>query len=319
MTASETSSEKRIIAIPFAFEDGVNSGANLNKSEALGIYTKNMCVAAISAKHCNPDCTVAIVTNICEEKLDSEYLDVLRRNDIELIVRPFDKFCFSKDYPWSLAFYKICALNYLTEAGYDKICYLDADTYTQGSINKAWKECEDGLILFKLRKIDRENNEVFYNELQAFYGEKTEKTYYHYGGEFFLANNDDAKQFLKLAQNIYQKMIDDGFITKKGDEFIVSLTANETTIPIKHAGKYIHRYWTSLRDRNVPDNYRNNPVAILHLPAEKEVGLIQLYNKFFKKGVIPERELVWKICSLDGLSPRNRMIKLYLAVKRKIT
>ena len=39
-------------------------------------------------------------------------------------------------------------------------------------------------------------------------------------------------------------MLQKNFITTKGDEFILSLAANEMRESIKNAGAYIYRFWT---------------------------------------------------------------------------
>lgn len=57
-------SEKRgIIMIPYAEIEEANSGLNIDKAKRKTIYYKNACVACISAKRCNPDYDVALVTN----------------------------------------------------------------------------------------------------------------------------------------------------------------------------------------------------------------------------------------------------------------
>jgi hypothetical protein len=54
-----------LIIIPFASIEGFRTGENMQKvKNSQDIYWKNACVAAVSCKHYNPDCEVAIVTNI---------------------------------------------------------------------------------------------------------------------------------------------------------------------------------------------------------------------------------------------------------------
>ena len=39
-------------------------------------------------------------------------------------------------------------------------------------------------------------------------------------------------------------------------------------------------------------------VLILHLPAEKEKGMLRLYSNYIRKGRMPSEQKVWKICRL---------------------
>lgn len=95
---------------------------------------------------------------------------------------------------------------------------------------------------------------------------------------------------MALAERIYEEMVRKEFKTSKGDEFILSLAANEMKEIIKNAGAYICRCWTGLDFWLVSTCYEYNKVLILHLPAEKEKGLLKLYtnntkmvNFYYKK------------------------------------
>lgn len=86
------------------------------------------------------------------------------------------------------------------------------------------------------------------------------------------------------------------FQTSKGDEFIVSLAADEMPECIKNAGAYIYRFWTGATFRLVSTCYEYNKVLILYLPAEK--GMLRLYSNYIRKGKMPSEQKVWKICRL---------------------
>ena len=94
----------KIIAIPFAFDKKKKTGVNVNTDNPQEIYFKNACVACISAKHNNPDCDVAFVTNILTESIPTEYKNVLKDKNIKIITIPYDRFLFPDEYSWGLAY-----------------------------------------------------------------------------------------------------------------------------------------------------------------------------------------------------------------------
>ena len=75
----------RIILIPYANKDNANTGVNIkDNSGRIDLYLKNCCVALASARYYNPDCDVALATNI---DVPSEYLKFLNENNIKFYFR----------------------------------------------------------------------------------------------------------------------------------------------------------------------------------------------------------------------------------------
>ena len=97
---------KNLFFVPFAFDKNKKTGVNVGKN-SLSIYLKNLCVSLISAKKTTPNIDVALVSNI---EIPTEYEKLLLENDVLIFIEPFDSFVFPDDYLWSLAFYKLCAL-----------------------------------------------------------------------------------------------------------------------------------------------------------------------------------------------------------------
>lgn len=114
-------------------------------------------------------------------------------------------------------------------------------------------------------------------------------------------------------------MIRKKFQTSKGDEFIVSLAADEMSECIKNAGAYIYRFWTGATFRLVSTCYEYNKVLILHLPAEKEKGMLRLYSNYIRKGRVPSEQKVWKICRLkhSDIFRLYRIYRNYISEKAK--
>ena len=308
----------RIIAIPFAYEQDMNSGVNIRRDGALQVYLKNICVASISAKRYNPECVVAMVTNLNSDEIPEEIVDVFRDNKIEIINAPFDQFRFPADYLWSLAFYKLCALSHLVELGFKKICYLDADVYIQGSFEALWQECDEKLLLYDINHgLNTKDYQIICSEFDEFFADNKTKYITHYGGEFFAANLEDAKRFLTYAEQVYNTMISRNIKTTKGDEFILSISAHYMRESVKNAGAYIFRFWSGIDFRLVSTCYKFNAVTVLHLPAEKEKGILKIYNRFICKGDIPSNEEVWKICRLSKVPCIDKVKSIAHSVLRR--
>lgn len=293
---------KNIICIPFAFEAEANSGVNIKGDNRKMTYLKNAAVALVSAKWHNPDCTVVFATNIQQAELPEEIAGVLAQAGVETKQIDFNYYRFGKDYTWSLAFYKLCVLRGLIAEGFDYCCYLDTDVYIQSSFDAIWKECERKILLYDVShglKVDEYKK--ISAEMDEFFGEETLAT--HYGGEFFAANYHMAVEFEHELDRIYTEMRDRAFVTRKGDEFLISVAAERKKLQIKNASPYICRFWTGASFRLISTCYRYNAVDILHLPAEKEKGMVKLFERYIAKGVQPSQRKVWRLCRLSRNYP----------------
>lgn len=289
---------KNVICIPFVYDDKKQSGVNVYGHEKLQIYLKNACVALVSAKKYNMECVVMLATNLTKEQIPKNITRVLKENEIEIYTIPFDRFCFSADYLWSLAFYKLCVLSHLSEMEYDNICYMDTDVYVQSSFENVWKECSQSLMLYDINHgLGTKDYQIICNEFAQFTG-GDHCFITHYGGEFLATNLVNAKLFVEKAESIYKEMTDKKFVTTKGDEFIVSLTADQMKDNIKNAGAYIYRFWTGDNFRLVSTCYEYNAVTVLHLPTEKERGMLKIFSQYIEKSNMPTNLRVWKICRL---------------------
>jgi hypothetical protein len=301
---------KNIILIPYAEKKEKCSGLNIKKTnQRKDIYLKNACVALITAKKANPYADVALVTNI---EVPQEYKLLLEKQKIKIFNEEYDEFVFADKYVWSLAFYKLCALEKVVKK-YDYKCYayLDSDVYIQESFDGIWKECQNNILLYDINHgFGVKDYRDILNEFVNF----TQKdcTYTHFGGEFFAANRENAREFIDTCKAIYQKMMVRDFCTSKGDEFIVSLAANELKLKIKNAGAYVFRFWTSTFYL-VSTCYKYNSVAILHVPDEKNLGMLKIYSKYIRKGKIPSKKRSWRMLHLR----KQRYIdKIKVLIKR---
>ena len=116
----------------------------------------------------------------------------------------------------------------------------------------------------------------------------------------WLRGRINVKIFTNECLHIYLKMKDKNFITDFGDEIIISQAANKHKDSIKNAGAYVYRFWTG-DFHLVSTCYKYNPIAVIHVPSEKTSGMVNLYNRYFRKGKFPINEKVHSILGLKHM------------------
>ena len=274
--------DRGIILIPYAEINGYLSGVNVADQEnRRDIYLKNCCVASLSARHNNVDMVdVALVTNI---EIPEKYRVMLQEKGVKIFIESFDLFQFDQNYTWSLAFYKLCALYKIARKyRYQNYAYLDSDVFVQESFDNIWLECEDDIMLYDINHgLQVKHYQHFLNEVKD-YKDNLGKIV-HFGGEFFAANRDNTIDFSDKCLEIFNDMKEKGFITTHGDEFILSVAAVQFRNKVKNAGAYIFRFWTG-EFRLVSTCYINNKVTVLHVPDEKESGMLRLFDMYQSRG-----------------------------------
>lgn len=317
-----TSRRRGLILVPYAYKSEYNTGVNIrSKKTAQDVYLKNCCVACVSAKHhAGSDTDVALISNIEPPR---EYRNILEKNGVKIIRQDFDLFNFGGKYTWSLAFYKLCALYHaVRNLSYGYYAFVDTDVYFQADFENIWKECDSHVLLYDINHgLQVEHYRHFLQEISDFREERTECEMgggyaVHYGGEFFAANAEKALEFTQRCEEIYSQMIKRDFTTTHGDEFITSLAAARMKNSVKNAGAYVFRFWTG-PFRLVSTCYQYNPVAVLHVPAEKERGMLRLFDKFIQAGKIPTKEQAHKILHLRHRSLRTIVAQMILKLRKK--
>ena len=204
---------------------------------------------------------------------------------------------------------KLCVLKKLSCMKYESICYMDTDVYIQGSFDAIWTECRQNIMLYDINHgLNTRDYVLLCDEIESYCGQR--KLITHYGGEFFAASAENAKAFVDTCEQVYYEMLQKNFITTKGDEFILSLAVNEMRESIKNAGAYIYRFWTGTGFRLISTCYEYNRITILHLPAEKERGMLKMYDKYIKIGKIPVDEKVWKTFRLNKIPFLDKIKKM---------
>lgn len=288
--------EKKLIFVPFAHDPNKRTGANMESNrDVFTVYCKNFCTALVSLKLDNPDCDVALVTN---NPIPSEFSNILDSFNINIFTFPYDSFTFPADYTWSLAFYKLSALrSILVSTNYDFYCYLDTDIISNVSLAPVWQECKDHVLLYDINHgLNVKDYQLFMSDVNVFSGDS--RTITHYGGEFFAASKNNGLIFLHSCEQIYTEILSRNFITAFGDEFILSLTADQHRTLVKNAGAYIFRYWTGQFYLS-STRHIANPISILHLPGEKNRGMIKIFDRYVAKGTFPSKKTIYRLCNID--------------------
>lgn len=283
-----------LIMVPFAYKLNANTGVNIKRvSKSLDIYLKNCCVSLISARQYQGDDTdCALITNI---DIPNFYEKLLTKNGILIYKQDFDLFDFGAEYRWSLAFYKLCALYRISRTTqYSNYMYLDSDVVIQKSLDDIFEQCDNHMMMFNLNTMESEEEKNhFLMEVVGFNGNQNVN---HYGGEFFAANKKATMDFSESALRVFNRMLHSKYVTSHGDEFITSITAVEYSDRICDAKDYITRLWTGTY-RQISNNFRMVP--ILHLPAEKEYGMLDLYDKYvLREKSFPKGDDLYKICHI---------------------
>lgn len=296
---------RTLIFVPFAFDPHMRTGSNMEKQRnAQDIYLKNCCVSLVSAKHYNPDCTVALVTNL---EPPEKYVRELEHAGVAIMKIPFTEFRFNEEMTWGLAFYKLCALYQLVKQGdYAYYIWLDCDVYVQDSIRALLPELDQNILLWDhMHGLQNAAYVEFLKEVWQFQLEGTYIT--HYGGEFFATNLENGRRYMEEARAVFQQIKERNIIFNTGDELITSITAHRTALPVKNAGAYLFRFSTG-PFRLISSRYRTDvdPVMVLHVPAEKNTGMVALYDRYISKGKIPSRKTVWRLLHLSHWGMVNR-------------
>jgi len=194
---------KALIMIPFVYLDGYKSGVNVeNIPDKLNLYLKNCSVACVSARaHNADDVDVALVTNI---DVPQHYQSIFDNNNILVYKTDFDRFYFGKDYRWSLAFFKLCALSHIAEDyEYQYYSYLDSDVYVQDSFDDIWKECSSHIMLYDFNHgLQAKAYKTFVEEINTFSKLYNIDNLYitHWGGSFMQPILEIRKGFLMSAR-----------------------------------------------------------------------------------------------------------------------
>ena len=204
----------------FATLEGHREGdaANLG-SDA---YYRCVVVALASAKLANPDCDVALVTNA---PVPRPYAAQLEAAGVQVLDCPFDHYRVDAALEWSLAFYKLCAMEWvLAHTAYARCALLDVDTYTQYPYTDLWREADEAVLLYQVPHAANQPMAAAISRNYArLYGGQPVLT--HFGGELIAGSRARLADFMAECAGVYRTMNEKGLRPHEGDEFITCAAA----------------------------------------------------------------------------------------------
>lgn len=299
---------RKLITVAVAYDsDSYTSPQLAGKADEtmVNYYYMNAFVCLKSCLEHNHDIDVMVVTNYdMNERLKSQFTDA----GIKIQKIPFDKYIYSTKALWRLAYYKLCALEYVVnELDYDMYINLDTDVYCVDGLDDMWDEMQSGIMLYNVgHRLSHKDRQDIINMTEPYFSER--RNIVHYGGELIGGTKAALKEFLYNCHDIYAKTYEE-IMEKKidnlGDEFILSIAAS--LVSVREAAPYLFRYWTIPSFFLVSSNWKNNPVCLWHLPAEKKRGMIKLYHYFCRHGKFPEKK---KAAAMMGFGKMGRPIVL---------
>lgn len=293
-----------LIMNAFAFKEDYATSMQLGKNIDAGVlelYMQNIFVSLVSAKLHNPEDDVMLVVNM---PIPAKYQELYERHGILIQVIAFDTFVMPKQFVWALAFFKLCALDYITRhTEYEHIVLLDADTVTMRPYTDMWKEADEGILLFAVGHSYSHPDRWAITEAYRKLYEVHTGSITHIGGEYICGERKALRGFMRVCTQVYERIRESRFAVfdHAGDEFILSVAADRADNIIS-AAPYIYRYWTE-GFYLVSTNTVSNPVCIWHLPSEKDTGMLRLYRYYQKHGVFPKAE---KCAKMVGIVPARR-------------
>lgn len=279
------------------------------KSRGVDEYIKSSFVSLYSAKSTNPDCDVAL---ICNNPLPKYYSELFKKHNISTIIVEFDNYMMPSNFKWEYAFYKLKALQYVVKnTEYDFLLGVDTDAYFTDNLKYLWNECEFNFPLLYVLGASM-NHPVrmdIMNDYFRLYDKK--ENILMMGGEFIAGSKVALKALIENIDKTYDLIQKSGYSINEtsGDEAIISIAAHH--MKTISAAPYIRRYWTRRAFYDADTSWGRIPVW--HLPAEKNYGLIKVFEYFLRKKKLPTKRYCIKIFNLPVQKRYTiSMIKYYL-------
>lgn len=271
-----------------------------NVRSAMDVYVKNAIVSLASAKIWNPE---AVCILNCNFEFSPELKKTAEQAGIQIHRVPYGKYKSREEFSWAITQYKFDSMDYMVhqimENG-DCMILLDTDTVCVQNLDEIFEEAENALILYPISHgYFHERRHSMIRNYRKLYGDD-QRNLVHYGGEFFAGSREELDRLLESCAQIIEKARKNEELEPWDDEHILSMAVEqELKQRVYPANAYINRYWTN-RFYLVSTNYFHDPVKIWHLPAEKNYGMIVLFEYFQKHGCFPEVKQMASIMGFPG-------------------
>jgi hypothetical protein len=268
-----------------------------------------------TCKRNNLTADVAIITN---KELPPYFQGLFKSAGIEIFICEYDIFRFPSDFMWEYAFYKLNAMEWvLRNTDYDYYCNIDTDTICLSGIDYLWEELDNGYPLLCVLPYDKRNevrkdvNNLFQSLFNVEFGIDV------IGGELLAGNRETLSAYMEKCLAIYTQIRERDFsVSKKiGDEAILSIAAYSEK-HITNGNAYLNRCTTR---RPYIVNTAWEDIPILHLPAEKNFGLLLLFNYIKILNKCPSMSFISICCNLPKVrnySPKMLAYYSFILIMR---
>ena len=297
---------------------GEEAGGSVNiacEEKRDNIYYENAFVALKSVKSENPQITVGLISNREAPKF---YQKLFNDNEIQIWYAPFDQFVFPTSYKWYLAFYKLATMRWaVNNLSFDYFIQIDCDVVCNGSLSDLIEDLQYGIMMLSGPFTYHHDVRVLYRDIyQKMYNDTNPMI--KWGSGLIAGKVSDMRVFMDSCWKIYEQMQETPLDEMQlvGDEYITSVAAIHSGLPIYDGKAYMHVYWTG-RFYLASTNYKYDKIVLLHVPVEKEIGIHTIYTFFTKHNRLPSKHKMYIFLSLP--KARNPYIKSYIkAILRKI-
>lgn len=280
-----------------------------NVSSAMGVYIQNAIVCLGSVMAHNPD----IKPMICVDfDLPEDYLAVLA--ELGIVVEKVEfRLEVATESNWSICNYRYCVMGYLCEKLQDDdiVMMLDTDIICVDSLKDLVEDVHEDIMLYDVcHTRENRDRQVILKNYERIYQESGNLI--HYGGEFICSRVRNLKKLHQSCLRIIEDSNAFADLLNFNDEHITSMAVfRDLRHKAHNSAAYLFRYWTGTFYL-ASTNWKSNPVALWHLPVEKQTGICKVYRYFRRYGCFPDRT---KLARLFGLPKAKRpdWIRYYCA------
>ena len=317
LAVNQNDMSQAFVFCAIASKEGFAGSVNIKDiNNSLHTYLCNAFVALKTTKIYNPEVNVGIITNA---SVDPKTVALFESEGIRIYCAPFDDFLFPKENKWSLAFFKLSSYNWaIRNLEYNYYIQLDCDVVCNGDLSDLIEESKRSVVMLSgpftfshpVRTRFLKAYKLLYEDEQAIV---------KYGSGLICGSKDKLLPFFDCCLNLYEKIKEKNYCNDNllGDEFITSIAAIKSGVPIVDGNPYMCVYWTH-RFYLVSTNYYYDKMVFLHLPAEKELGMMLLYKYYTKHKKFPDQKKIYSLLNLP--SKRFPVVRIFINwLKNKIT
>jgi hypothetical protein len=267
------------------FGDGVNFQKRRSASTSnLEYYYKNICVAFESIRFFNPKNPLVLYTS---SAVPDRFVCILKSINVKTVfLEP--KFIFPSLHPNRFAgsLYLLDCISKQTKS----TLYLDPDVICLTNLNEM-EFCEDRISVFDASKLVENIPSI--NRLKVFSQEQGCEelpTDTYFGGEMIYLPQSQTEEVQVRISEVWRKnlkALKENSVHLETEEHVLTLALYK--IHNLTFTKKINRIWTTRSYRNIPDNL--SELGLIHLPAEKDKGISQLFQDLYTPGHMANSEI----------------------------